>query len=117
MYDQINSIKSANKAKALFKALHAAYIIRVGAKQAEHEDRMAVHSSQYKPNGLAWWKDRCRAVAYSLVAADSVVNHFIPASPETKAWGGFLGGERVMYRDKHAETDAETMILDLIARL
>ena len=31
---------------------------------------------------------------------------FIPPSPETLAWGGFLGGETVVYTDREAEAIA-----------
>lgn len=116
MYSQINSIKSAAKAEAVFNSLYGLLVQRVGEKQAAHEDRMTQRASPFKPNGLAWWKDRCRAAAHSLVAADANVSHFIAASPETEAWGGFLGGERIHYVDRKAEAVAMDMITARIAR-
>ena len=117
MYTEISNIKTAAKAEALFNALQEAYTQRVGSKKATHADNMFQRGCEFKANGLAWWKARCKAVAGCLVSCQSTVNHFIPASPETEAWGGFLGGERVIYTDKKAEADAEAMILDRIAGL
>lgn len=117
MYDAINGITNKAKAEKLFYGLFEAYTNRVGQASAAHLDKMTVGSSMYKPNGLAWWKDRCRSIAGALVASDCRVSHFIPQSPETLEWGGFLGGERLTYTDKKAEAAAEDMILDRIAGL
>lgn len=106
----INAIETVAKAEAIYAALAASYAQRVGAKQAEHSDRLFQRSCEFKVNGLAWWKARVRAVAFNVVDADSRVTHFIPASPDTLAWGGFLGGERVSYVDKGAETEATAMV-------
>jgi hypothetical protein len=117
MLAQINSIKTVAKAEAVYAALYASYTQRVGEKQAAHSDRMFHRSSQFKPSGLAWWKDRIRTVANLIVSAESTVNHVIPASPETEAWGGFLGGERLTYTDRKSADAAEDMIADRIAGL
>lgn len=117
MLAQINSIKTVARAEVIYAALSASYTQRVGEKQAAHSDRMFNRSCQFKPNGLAWWKDRIRSVAHLIVSVESTVNHFIPASPETEAWGGFLGGERLTYTNKRAADAAESMIADRIAGL
>lgn len=116
MLAQINSIQNVAKAEAVFNTLFASHAQRVGEKQATHNDRMVQRASERKVGGLAWWKDRCRAVVFNLVACDSKVSHFIPASPETQAWGGFLGGEHIHYTNKAAEADAEAMIAARVAR-
>jgi hypothetical protein len=115
MYAEINSIKSVAKAEVIFSALSASYTQRVGEKQAVHSDRMFQRACEFKVNGLAWWKARIRSVSHDLVSADSRVTHFIPASPETLAWGGFLGGERISYTNKSAEADAMEMIASRIS--
>jgi hypothetical protein len=117
MLSQIDSIKTVAKAEAVYAALSASYVQRVGERQAVHNDRMFQRSCAFKPNGLAWWKDRVRCVAHLIVSTDSTINHFIPASPETEAWGGFLGGERLIYTDRKAADAAEDMIADRIAGL
>lgn len=114
---EINNIKTVAKAEAVYAALSASYAQRVGNKQAEHSDRMFQRGCEFKPNGLAWWKARCRSVAFDVISAESTVNHFIPASPETEQWGGFLGGERLVYTNKAAAEDAEAMIASRIAGL
>lgn len=117
MLAHINNIKTVAKAEAVYAALSASYTQRVGEKQAVHSDRMFQRSCEFKPNGLAWWKARVRSVAWDLVSAESTINHFIPASPETEAWGGFLGGERLTYTDRKAADATEDMIADRIAGL
>jgi hypothetical protein len=117
MLAEINRIKTVARAEAVYTALFASYSQRVGEKQAAHSDRMILRSSHFKVGGLAWWKDRVRAVAHLLVSTESTVNHFIPASPETEAWGGFLGGERLTYTDRNAADAAEEMIAGRIAGL
>lgn len=116
MYSAINAITDKSKAKALHASLYASYVQRAGEKQAAHLDRMCISGSMWKAEGLAWWKDRCRAMAGAFVDADAKVSHFIPPSPETLAWGGFLGGEHISYMDKAKQADAEEMILARIAR-
>jgi hypothetical protein len=114
MNSAINTIKTVAKAEAIYASLSASYAQRVGAKQAEHSDRMFQRSCEFKVNGLAWWKARIRAMAYNVVDADSRVVHYIPPSPETLAWGGFLGGERISYTNKAAEADAMEMVMSRI---
>lgn len=117
MLVQINSIKTVGKAEKVYRALRASYGQRVGEKQADHSDRMFQRSCEFKVGGLAWWKARCRSVAWDVVSSDSRVSHFIPASPETEVWGGFLGGERISYTNKAAEATSMEMIADRIAGL
>lgn len=38
----------------------------------------------------------------------------IPASPETESWGGFLGGETVVYHDRDAEAEATARIVAIL---
>ncbi len=47
----------------------------------------------------------------------TVVNHMIPASPETLSWGGFLGGTHIVYakRDDAKEEAAIEEIAALVA--
>lgn len=115
MYNEIKSIKTVARAKKVWEALFASYTQRVGVNTADHHDKMFRDFPMHKEGGLAWWKDRCRSVAQNLVQVDSTVNHFIPASPETEAWGGFLGGERLVYTNESAKADTENMIAARVA--
>lgn len=117
MYAEIKNIKTVARAQQAWEALTASYTQRVGEKTAEHHDWMFARGCEYKAEGLAWWKARCRSVAQNLVQEASTVNHFIPASPETEAWGGFLGGERLVYTNQAEKADMEAMIGGRIAAL
>lgn len=119
MYElnSINALKTVSKAQEVHAALYTSHVQRVGEKQAAHAVKMAKLSASYKEGGLAWWKWLCVCVARDLIDLDAKVNHFIPASPETIEWGGFLGGERVIFTDKAAEADAQEMINGRIAGL
>lgn len=116
MLPEINSIKTVARAEMIFNALFASYVQQVGEKQAIHSDKMVQRFATYKVNGLAWWKARIRAVAWSLVTKESRVSHFIPPSPETEAWTSF-GGEHVSYTDKKKESAAIEFISDRIRAL
>lgn len=116
MYSEINSIKSVAKARKIFNTLSAELVSMVGEKQAMHSDKMFRIGSgmSLTENGLAWWKARIRAVAYDISHKASASQHFIPPSPETLAWGGFLGGETLYMRDKQAEIIAENKIIQIV---
>lgn len=47
---------------------------------------------------------------------EAVVNHMIPASPDTLSWGGFLGGTHIVYakRDDAKEVEAVEEIATLV---
>lgn len=115
MYNEIKSIKTVARAKKVWESLFASYTQRVGIKTAEHHDKMFRDYPGFAEGGLAWWKARCRSVAQNIVQAESVVNHFVPASPETEVWGGFLGGEQLVYTNESAKVDSEAMLAARIA--
>lgn len=60
----------------------------------------------------------CFANAIVNHRCETTVSRFIPPSPETLAWGGFLSGETVSYtkRDDEKEADAISEIAAIIAR-
>lgn len=114
MRSEINSITSIRKAKKVYEALHAVYASIVDEKHLEHADWMFRNSTFYKENGIAWWRDRCVSVADGIINKHAKVNRAIEPSPETLAWGGFLGGERVIYMDKAKEADITARVVSII---
>jgi hypothetical protein len=115
MLQEINTIKSIKTAQSAFASLSSAYAQIVGSANAEHHDWMFRRACHFKPNGLAWWRDRCRSVANNIVQQRSTISTFIQPSQETLQWGGFLGGEHVVYTDEAAEHRAVAEVRDIVA--
>lgn len=68
----------------------------------------------FRPEGIAFYRDICLSHANSIIHNASVQQTFIPPSPETLAWGGFLGGEVVTYNDESLQDAAIKLVLDVI---
>lgn len=112
----IKAINSKKTAKRVYEALSAYYRTLVDEKTANHHDGMFHDSTFYKADGLPWWRDRCVSVAEDIISKQSVRSHFIPPSPETLAWGGFLGGETVHIKDAGKASSAMSQVLDIISK-
>ena len=116
MIIDFKAIASIKTARRVHTALMQRLVQQVGQKQAEHYDWMCANSTQFKANGLAWWRDRCRGAAQNIIGSGSRVSHFIPPSEETLLWGGFLGGETVVYNDPYKAADLAKEVEELVGR-
>ena len=120
VWTEIKQIKNVKIARAVWEALTASYTQKVGEKTAKHHEGMWLSggaAATYKPEGLAWWKDRCLSVANNIVDNASVKSAYIPPSDETLAWGGFLGGEHLSWTNQADKAEMDEMIAGKIRGL
>ena len=117
-YEMIKALpgKSTNW-RNLVDALSANYVAAYAARY---------NAAPYAPTTTDEWANArtvrelrsaamCAANVYvGFVAQQS---SFIPPSPETLAWGGFLGGEPVVWTDRDAETAATETVALIIERV
>ena len=99
----------------LVDALSANYVAAYAAKYS---------AAPYAPNTTDEWAN-ARTVRELRFAAMCAANcyvgfmaqqsSFIPPSPETLAWGGFLGGETVVWTDRDCEANAIEVVRRIIA--
>lgn len=77
-------------------------------KTMPYEDEYAALTGVGSKRQLAMW------YACILVDGASVSARFIPPSPETLSWGGFLGGETVVLTDHEAAEAEAARIIAMI---
>jgi len=61
-------------------------------------------------------RSRAMSAGSWAVREASTVSRFIPPSPETMEWGGFLGGEHISYQDENREEAETAIILAIISK-
>jgi hypothetical protein len=100
--------------RSLVDALSANYVAAYASKYG---------AAPYAPTTTDEWANArtVRELRYAaMCAANAYVgfvaqqSSFIPPSPETLAWGGFLGGETVVWTDSDAETAATETVAHII---
>lgn len=92
---------------AILKALRAMYA----------EDGKVFNEARFLcagETGVRAARSTAMEMAVSIVWARSRRIRFIPPSPETLTWGGFLGGENCVWTDKEAEEAAEVAVCAVI---
>ena len=114
MIIDLKAITSIKRARQVHAALMRRLVQQVGQEQANHHDWMCASSAQYKAGGLAWWRDRCQSAAQNIINSGSRISRFIPPSEETLQWGGFLGGETVVYTDSRKAAELAGEVVELV---
>jgi hypothetical protein len=102
-----------------WKALSSALVVHYLAVYAEAHDGAAPWAGNTTDAwAMARTPTQLRTVA--MEAANFAVgvmaqrSSFIPPSPETLSWGGFLGGEVVVYKDRDAESEVIAEVTEII---
>ena len=117
-YETIKSLpgKSTNW-RGLVDALVANYLA-VYAAAHNGKSPYAPHTTDEwaAAKGVRQLRDAAMQVACSTVHALSIRSSFIPPSPETLQWGGFLGGEALSWTDRDAEEQATAAVISIIRR-
>lgn len=72
--------------------------------------------ARWAEKGIRAARGAAMEMATIIVHRASVRSTFIAPSPETLSWGGFLGGETVVFRDGEAAEQATHEIAKLAAR-
>jgi hypothetical protein len=67
--------------------------------------------------GIRNQRDTAMRMAVEIILTRVQTSRFIPPSPETLSWGGFLGGETVVLRDRDLEEKLTDEIRGLIKRV
>lgn len=103
-YEMIKALPS----KSNWIAIHTALRTINGGNFYDSAEELAAQKGIRNAREAAMW------MACDLVKRASTKSSFIPASPETLSWGGFLGGTSCVWNDAKIE---ETKTLEVIAAI
>ena len=112
-YDIIRAIPAKGFDWAGFiTELRAAYV----SNCVEHNKTQACLTDIDGAKGIRATRDAAYVTANCMVSHCSTSVRFIPPSPETLDWGGFLGGEHVVLTNKDREAEATARIAAMVAK-
>ena len=95
--------------KSNWTAIHSALRIMNGGKNFYNAaENLASEKGARNGREAAMW------MACDLVARASTKSKFIPPSPETLSWGGFLGGEICVWTDEEIEQSTTDAVIAAI---
>lgn len=115
IWSALKAIKSKAKLASLQAELEAHHVAAAGPKSCAVELAYR-HASAYKVGGAAYYRELCLSHANGIIHKASTQTHFLPPSAETLAWGGFMGGENLVWTDAQKADAAETRVLKTIAK-
>lgn len=73
-------------------------------------------AARFSEKGVRAARNAAMEMACAIVHKAATKSSFIPASEETKAWGGCLGGETVVWTDQDASEAATHEIGELVKK-
>lgn len=85
----------------------------VSEQRAAKNHTMPYEEEYQSARGIRDKRNLAMMYACTFVRDGFKKSHFIPPSPETLQWGGFLGGEHVIVRGHEAEAEAEKVVINL----
>lgn len=103
--------------RALTDALTANYLAEYGAAHSGATPWSGNTTDQWAAAiGVRALRQAAMEAASFAVGSASQRSRFIPPSPETLSWGGFLGGETVVWTDDAAAESATERVAQIIEK-
>lgn len=113
-YQAIKRIKDVKILARMVVDLEAQHRVAAGPRSRSADMAIENCKANYKVGGVAYLRNLCVSHANSVIHAACTRQHFQPASDETLAWGGFLGGENLIWTDANALAQAEEEMVAFI---
>jgi len=114
IWEELKKIKSKSSIMALQSRLEIQHRVAAGPKSASVEMAHDFAGSNFKIGGIAYYRELCLSHANAIVGCASTKSHYIPPTPETMEWGGFLGGTNCVWTDADAHEFATNMVVEQI---